>query len=1010
MRMRKRKKQQPSNSQVNIQPQIQQPRPFITQSQTDNQAADLQTLQDKVQQPGMNFADIPIFAPHQTPNSFPIQPKLTIGQPNDKYEQEADAVAHQVVNQINSPQPQSLQREAIPEDEDKVQAKSLIQCQSNEAITASSQLESSINQTRGKGQPLSDKIKQPMEKSFGTDFSGVKIHTDAQSDRLNQSIQAKAFTTGQDIFFRQGAYNPSSRGGQELIAHELTHVVQQTGKNSLQPKINRAVENKITQASPDLVQCAFLDPAQIIASLENIPYIAEQLNISEADRNTTFAADDKDNQSMLSKESMHDYVTRALAKYQEKFASDDNSLDTAMMMTMAIDRVARVVAERVLNDPSVTSELALALLKEFKNDIKAQMTGTRAESNEGDYDEVLTLTETLVSDDPISKYMHREMSKENAAQSIRRMATDTSKTPTEMFDLMSQRFQASIASYQWDKLHDEQYQAYSMKETHGELSQKYFKFLFGNGAGNGDWWIGDESDDESDYKLKFSEDAQEKLAALRQEVLHPTQPAALPASDKLTDKQQAHLQDVEESEITLKPTVRENLIEYLAELFSIPHSTAQEYLRQTEQWLREAPITITVSGSQFFATSTPDTEYTPSTAKESPQKQYSEIFGRDNANQGAINHGSSWSDDGLEEDQKRGTNYLRFRRWKDQVMTGNREFSQSEMPVFGALNTEWNTVYGTDDPNRYGTNYYGDVHFLLNKENIQNRLVYTATDHGVPRKDPLLVLHDFAFGGSHTWIKDVKKESMVARIVNAAISKTPLFAGNLIFEVQIFGGVDLTRDVEKMVIAPSVEQTIQENIRTFATTNTIDHEVIQSPLSQQDISDYSKQIRYSAEEKYWVDQTSDALIADLIQTIIDHNENYDTIEHADDTLSHPNTNESTKNRLIFASAEIKKYTQDFNKKCNAFLAKWGNIESIHPKDVNRFKDAYVVIRNNEVDAKDSIDIVKTAWDQAWYIRERARTIKNAALKAIKDLLDAITIRARNVTNLYHNLCSQEVVE
>jgi hypothetical protein len=64
---------------------------------------------------------------------------------------------------------------------------------------------------------------------MGADFSGVKVHTDSQSDQLNKSIQAKAFTTGQDVFFRQGAYEPSSQGGQELIAHELTHVVQQNG-------------------------------------------------------------------------------------------------------------------------------------------------------------------------------------------------------------------------------------------------------------------------------------------------------------------------------------------------------------------------------------------------------------------------------------------------------------------------------------------------------------------------------------------------------------------------------------------------------------------------------------------------------------------------------------------------------------------------------------------------------------------------------------------------------------
>ena len=68
-----------------------------------------------------------------------------------------------------------------------------------------------------------------MVSAMGADFSGVKVHTDAKSDKLNKSIQAKAFTTGRDVFFRQGEYNPGSQGGQELIAHELTHVVQQSG-------------------------------------------------------------------------------------------------------------------------------------------------------------------------------------------------------------------------------------------------------------------------------------------------------------------------------------------------------------------------------------------------------------------------------------------------------------------------------------------------------------------------------------------------------------------------------------------------------------------------------------------------------------------------------------------------------------------------------------------------------------------------------------------------------------
>ncbi|MGC1247194.1 MAG: DUF4157 domain-containing protein [Spirulinaceae cyanobacterium] len=178
---------------------------------------------------GDHMVDFSQSAPAQ-----PIQTKLTIGEVGDKYEQEADATAAQVVKQINSPgqSGNSVQREALPEEDEAVQMKpeSTIQRQPAGGETAAGEeLESSIEQSRGNGQPLSDNIRGPMEESFGADFSGVNVHTDSQSDQLNQSIGARAFAMGQDVFFRQGAYDPSSKGGQELIAHELTHVVQQNG-------------------------------------------------------------------------------------------------------------------------------------------------------------------------------------------------------------------------------------------------------------------------------------------------------------------------------------------------------------------------------------------------------------------------------------------------------------------------------------------------------------------------------------------------------------------------------------------------------------------------------------------------------------------------------------------------------------------------------------------------------------------------------------------------------------
>lgn len=84
-----------------------------------------------------------------------------------------------------------------------------------------------INQQRGSGHGLDDGMAAKAGATMGQDFSGVKIHTDSQADQLSHQLGAKAFTTGNDIFFRAGEYNPASSDGQTLIAHELTHVVQQ---------------------------------------------------------------------------------------------------------------------------------------------------------------------------------------------------------------------------------------------------------------------------------------------------------------------------------------------------------------------------------------------------------------------------------------------------------------------------------------------------------------------------------------------------------------------------------------------------------------------------------------------------------------------------------------------------------------------------------------------------------------------------------------------------------------
>lgn len=209
--------------------------------------AGVQSTEDKEAQPLSNSAFSKDFSrvPISTTKPQQIMAKLTIGTVGDKYEQEADRVAAQVVQRLNAPasvpsgEDETVQREEMETKSNKarmMRSPILQRKSSNGGMAAKSDLEASINRARGGGRLMENNVRKRMEQGFGADFSGVKIHTDAQSDQLNRSIQARAFTTGHDVFFRQGEYNPGSRGGQELIAHELTHVVQQND-SQLQRKL-----------------------------------------------------------------------------------------------------------------------------------------------------------------------------------------------------------------------------------------------------------------------------------------------------------------------------------------------------------------------------------------------------------------------------------------------------------------------------------------------------------------------------------------------------------------------------------------------------------------------------------------------------------------------------------------------------------------------------------------------------------------------------------------------------
>jgi len=208
-----------------------------------------------------------------------IQPKMTVTAANDAYESEADSVASQVVQNIQATpvqraggeeEPLQAKRDVVQregaEEEEPIQAKrDVVQregAEEEEPIQAKrdvvqregaeeeeqlqakrdvvqrtgdmsgsfevdDKVEGAIQGQLGGGQAMPASVRGKMESGFGADFSNVRVHTDQTSDTLNRSVGAKAFTQGSDIFFKSGAFQPESSDGQQLLAHELTHTIQQ---------------------------------------------------------------------------------------------------------------------------------------------------------------------------------------------------------------------------------------------------------------------------------------------------------------------------------------------------------------------------------------------------------------------------------------------------------------------------------------------------------------------------------------------------------------------------------------------------------------------------------------------------------------------------------------------------------------------------------------------------------------------------------------------------------------
>ncbi|UJB19640.1 MULTISPECIES: DUF4157 domain-containing protein [Lysobacter] len=189
-------------------------------------------------------------------NDIKLQTKLTIGAPGDRFEQEADRMADTVMRSPDprtmsmqrAPGPLHIQRESTEscsiseeakepdeveeekEDIDPAEQQTPVSPKRETGdVSPPADMESRLEGSRGGGAAMSASTRDFMESRFGYDFSGVRIHTGGESEHLNRGVRSLAFTSGRDVYFGAGQYRPDTDSGKHLLAHELTHVVQQSG-------------------------------------------------------------------------------------------------------------------------------------------------------------------------------------------------------------------------------------------------------------------------------------------------------------------------------------------------------------------------------------------------------------------------------------------------------------------------------------------------------------------------------------------------------------------------------------------------------------------------------------------------------------------------------------------------------------------------------------------------------------------------------------------------------------
>ena len=818
--------------------QIQPAKPVQQGPAVQAESIDLFALQRAVLSPGMSAPGDILALQRMAGNravSRLIQTKLTVGAARDRYEQEADRVAEQVMSaqpQAANRKPQAVQRQ---EDEEEIQTKPLaatitplvqrqedeeevqtkpfpsarpedvragLQRQSEEKeiqtksrvdkpFDAGPKIENRLSIGRGGGGPLPSDVRAYMEPRFGTDFSGVRVHTDTEAASMNKGLSAQAFTHGQDIYLGAGRYEPGTDAGKRLLAHELTHVVQQSG-----PAVQRSGRAgvRVSRCLAPTVQRAPLTADEIIEGLKTIKtfsdllgghtslldeYVETEMGPQGGDIEKVRGQEEDLRQGKLRQGmTLKDHITQVMRNYQEHFEkTGQDDVSNAMKLAAVLNEIARVLAAK-FHIPHERSTIATELLTVFRSQLETGMKGGPSK-DQTIASEAFNLAGVLVEKDPVGRYMHNKLALPYAAADVIKMATDAGKTNDGMLSMLIQLYQMQMGAYtraQVEKGERKELQFggghFETQEMYGETSQAYFKSVVALAPDNEHvQWKPD------DGGLVLTGEATAKLGKLGEEIQRQATEGGLtlqPATAELTAPQATYLGNIGRQEAGgiegAKERLRQFFIDNDEEVLPGPKTGFAGMLERMRTTKKERDDQETIRQQQlanrkkaramvkvqrcvellksdnavWIMAFKPENVFQPpdsSTGITPPRpSHYLHAFEVSDYKDFALSNlvpGSTKSAKRLDPQFRgRGPDYGVQRFEKDIRASGNAPLLPSELARYGSIQVLKN-------PNNLGSlaknASYGDYHFILDKTQIQGRSLFAVCKHQEV-KDPLLLL------------------------------------------------------------------------------------------------------------------------------------------------------------------------------------------------------------------------------------------------------------------------------